>query len=106
MKCGDNVPDDGFGGEIALVTQCQSVVMYNHKECAYRQLKGRKRKKRKINLGIITYSSYLLTDLIVTVSSSDAPYKMIDSDSKLPMQVIVILLCRIPYNMHYVTRGT
>lgn len=75
-----------------MVTQCQSVVMYNHKECAYRQLKGRKRKKRKINLGIIAYSSYLLTDLIVTVSSSDAPYKMIDSDSKLPMQVIVILL--------------
>ena len=31
---------------------------------------------------------------------------MIDSDSILPMQAIVICLCRIPYNMHYVTRGT
>lgn len=48
MKCGDNVPDDGFGGEIALVTQCQSVVMYNHKECAYRQLKeGKERRENQ-----------------------------------------------------------
>lgn len=54
-----------------LLNGCQSVVMYNHKEYAYRQLKGRKRKKRKINLGIMAYSSNLLTDLIVSVSSSD-----------------------------------
>lgn len=106
MKRGDNVPDDGFDGETALVTQCQSVVIYNHKEYAYRQLKGSKIKKRKINLGIISYSSNLLTDLIVTVSSSEASYKKIDSDRKLPMQVIVIPLCRTPYNMHCVTRGT
>lgn len=51
-----------------LLNGCQPVVMYNHKEYAYRQLNGRKRKNRKINLSIMAYSSNLLTDLIVSVS--------------------------------------
>jgi 7,8-dihydro-6-hydroxymethylpterin-pyrophosphokinase len=46
--------------------------MYNQRESEYRQLKRRKRKKRKINLDIMAYPANLLTDLIVTVSSSDA----------------------------------
>lgn len=54
-----------------LLSDCQPAVMYNHKGYAYRQLKGRKRKKRKINLDIMAYPANLLTDLIVTVSSSD-----------------------------------
>ena len=52
-----------------LLHDCQSVVMYSHKKYAYRQLKGRKRKKRKISLGIMAYPANLLTKLIVTVSS-------------------------------------
>lgn len=54
-----------------LLNDCQSVVTYNHKDYAGRQLKGRKRKKRKINLDIMAYPANILTDLIVTVSSSD-----------------------------------
>lgn len=54
-----------------LLNDCQSVVTYNRKDYAGRQLKGRKRKKRKINLDIMAYPANILTDLIVTVSSSD-----------------------------------
>lgn len=50
-----------------LLNDFQSVVMCNHKK--YRQLKGRKRNKRKINLDIMAYSTNLLTHLIVTINS-------------------------------------
>lgn len=46
-----------------LLNVCQSVVIHNHKEYAYRHrtLKGRKRKKRKINSDIMFYPANLLT---------------------------------------------